>query len=310
MSELKSHKYIFVAVMTGIPPIAWQAVMMSPLANQLLSPATIGTNLILSQAGLSQISTFVFPNVAADTLVSLLANQTLTNKTMDALNNSFFELYQSPIYMRTGGMEPNATTPFLDGALNAHTNGGTITSVWDTTEGLCTLFTNTAVSAAVAGIVSPTTGVGIARNAFYTSVKTRAKVSQITNGNYYFGFTSLNSTVGLASATPLGSADSGVIIGWRSTDTNFQIFSNDGTGAMVVTPVAGPIPKDTAFHTLNIMWPGGGGNVIVTIDTTSTTLTTRIPATTTNQFFSQVCSNSTTTATSPQIKGLFIESVK
>lgn len=238
---------------------------------------------------------------------------TLTGETIDAGQNTLRQVVQSPILARTGAYSfAGDTTTLLTGILNKHTEtaAGSKTVAWDANEGQTIALASNAGANVNAGLVSPTTGVGVARMAWATKVRTRTKcVDLTTNSRFYFGFTS--ATALPLSDTPLANGDSGIIIGWRSSDGNFTIINNDGSGAAVAVAVAGPIPIDNAFRTFEINWATGGGSANVIIDNVSTPISSRLPAVTTNLFFNQVAQTTAGAVAKTQtIHGTFIESVK
>jgi hypothetical protein len=173
------------------------------------------------------------------------------------------------------------------------------TSVYDTTEGMTIAYATTAASGVAAGYVSPTAGVGLGRRLTNLRMKSRSKIDSTTTARFYMGFTNLATM--LFNDTPLANADSGVMIGFRTTDTNYQVFNNDGSGAMVVTQIAGPIAKDANFHTMEVKVLASG-NVIATLDGTATTISTRLPATTANLFFNCMVQTSAATARTHTIR--------
>ena len=191
-------------------------------------------------------------------------------------------------------------TAELDGVLAAGSMVATPLSVYDTTEGM-TLQLTTAASANVnAGYVSSATGIGIGRTLTNIRFTVRSKASATTAIKQYVGFTSL-ATLPLTD-TPLGVGDSGIIVGYNSTDTTWQIFNNDGSGTAVKTAITGPITTDTSFHTIDITIPAGGSTVVVTVDNTSVVVGSRLPATTTNLYFNAVAQTTTTVARAHTIR--------
>lgn len=244
------------------------------------------------------------------------ASQTVTNKTMLANSNTFSGIAQDPIVKRTGRAQPitpaaaasaiNIMT--LVGGLNAHTGtgAGTNTITWDTTEGLVAGYVSGAVSGQNIGLVSPTTVGGIARRAFATRVRLRSKVDTVAGSvsRFYFGFTS--ATALPITDTPLATTDHGIIVGFKSTDTNYTIYSNDGATSVTSTAVTGPIAKDTNYHTIEISWTASG-NIIVTFDGTAQTISTDLPGTTTNLYLNVVAQTATAAARTHSVKGLWFE---
>src|SRR6266487_4258489 len=96
---------------------------------------------------------------------------------------------------------------------------GSKTSVYDTTEGMTVAYATTAASGVNAGYVASATGVGMGRRLTNLRMKARSKMDSITTARFYMGFTSLATM--LFNDTPLATGDSGCIIGFRTTDTNY-----------------------------------------------------------------------------------------
>jgi hypothetical protein len=239
------------------------------------------------------IRTFTLPNIS-DVLDTQTSTNSLTNKTFDVgLQTLVSQEWTSPMIQRygemqaLGGASTAAGSIALSGALFAHTTGtiGTISNAFDAVEGLTAVIPTTAVANVEAGFLSPT-GTGICRRAFYTRARSRAKASATTAIRRYLGFTS-NSALPI-SDTPLGAGDSGILLGYRSTDSVWNIFNNDGSGAEIVTPTTGTTSTDLLYHTCEINWTANG-NVNVLIDgNAQTVISTRIPATGTSLFFNDV----------------------
>jgi len=261
---------------TSISAFAWTSVLNTPLPSAVLSPLTIGSNLLLSQANLTQARTFTFPD-QSDVVTGITAAQTLTNKTADAGLNSFLQLYQSPLQMRNGGAEPMgmavaggaATGPvangvYLDGMLGAHTTQvgpaaapASVAYGWDNTYGLFTTLTSQASNNLSLGILTPITAghLGVTRRAAQSAIRSVCKVGSTTNIRRYVGFTGTipGTLIGFPqSDTPLATGDQGVVVGYRSSDSSWQVFYNDGSGTMQVQPVTPTINTDTNFHTVVI----------------------------------------------------------
>jgi len=72
--------------------------------------------------------------------------------------------------------------------------------------------------------------------------------------------------------TPLALDDSGVIVGWRSGDANFQVFRNSGTNTSSQTAIVVDtgIAKTTAPRTIDINFTNDGDTLNVTIADPST----------------------------------------
>jgi len=208
-----------------------------------------------------------------------------------------------PSVSREGTVEPNGNnTAIVTGILAGTIAGaGSITSVYDTVEGMTLACATTATANLNAGYVAPSGGIGMGRRLTNLRMKSRNKIDSTASARLYMGFTSL-ATLPI-NDIPLANADSGVMIGFRSTDANYSVLNNDGTGPVVVTATS--TPKDGNFHTMEIKMLAGG-NVIVSLDNTVVaTLSTRLPATTTNLYFN--CLAQTTSGTARTFTFRYIE---
>lgn len=258
---------------------------------------------------------------AGDTMVTEAFTQTLTNKTILASQNTIVGVPQNPVVQRWGVLQPsqgttaeNTTFPLTaigskEGLLVNHigTGAGTNSNTFNTTEGVLMSYQSGATAGNNAGLVSPTSGVGIGRRLFGLKTVCRVSNNSTTNGRFFFGFTSATALPN--SAQPLAVSDSGIIVGWNETgtgSTNWSIFHNDGATSVTVDNVTGPIAKDTAFHTIEINWTAGG-NPNVVFDGVSQSVSSDLPATTTNLFFNCIAQASTTTAKTLLVKGIWIE---
>lgn len=104
----------------------------------------------------------------------------------------------------------------------------------------------------------------------------------------------LTSQSGLATSdTILASTDIGILVGVRSTDSTFQIFTNNGTGAMTVTNIPTVNPKDGNWHLITMKTVFGSSFVTVSIDgnTPVNSSTTRFPTTTQKMAFMSMIGN-------------------
>jgi hypothetical protein len=309
--------------MTGIPPIAWQSVQANPPPAMAQSPFQIGTELFLTQNGLSQPSTFAFPNVSSDTVVGQMAPQTLEFKTMDALLNTFAGIYQSPHIKRTGGFEVTPTITAggtgygqgFDGLLSPYKNTASSVSEpsWDNSYGLFERYTSAATSNSEAGIIwnTSTTAIGTVVTNQATRAIARVRLNQTVTQRLYFGWTS--NTALPISDTVLGSSDQGVLIGYNQgtesggTAQLWSVFNNDGTGT-AVTQSLGIGNADTNWHLLQIYWIQGGTQISVQVDANNpVTLTTRIPQTGVGLYFACVGQTSANSAITFDIHAAFVE---
>jgi hypothetical protein len=115
----------------------------------------------------------------------------------------------------------------------------------------------------------------VTRRDYSPFFKCRLKVADTSGIVLYVGFTSASAISN--DDTPLGNSDHGVIWGFRSTDSNFSVFNNDGTDTEVVNSMG--IPKDGYFHTISFTF--SPSNVLVVMDdgagAKTQNLSTRIP---------------------------------
>lgn len=207
---------------------------------------------------------------------------------------------------RWGTAQVAGTTVGLDGILQAHTVVGTPTIGYDSNLGqYCQL--NTGITAnSNAGLVSPTGGRGIGRFYLAGLMKARFSIDSTTNGRLYFGLTSVTALP--ISDTPLGINDSGVIVGFNTADTNWTIRTNDGAGnAATVSQLSTPTTKDANIHTVSMNWGWNAAAVIVVFDGISTTVSTATPNINSDLFFNIVAQNSTTTARSLNLFGVYVK---
>lgn len=222
----------------------------------------------------------------------------------------------SPIIQRTGWWMPVsgttlATANTIGGMLASHTltGTGTVSNTFDSTDGILSNITSGAVSGNIAGLVSPTAGVGIGSRRFGGRIQTRAKVDTTTASKFLFGLTSLTTLPTAAATQPMAAADHGVIVGFVETgtgSTNWSIWHNDGTGSVTVDNVSGPIAKDANMHTIEINWTASG-NVTVLFDAVTQTITTDLPAITSNLFFNEVIVTTAAVAKTISTEGAWIE---
>jgi len=201
-----------------------------------------------------------------------------------------------------------------DGILTQHvpTGAGSPAITYDNTEGIVANFVSGAVAGNNAGLTSPTFGVGIGRRLWGMKLEGRFSISNTANGRLFFGF---SSAAALPTAAPvLANADHGVLVGFTETgsgSTNWTIFHNDGSGAMVADNVSTGIAKDTGYHTIAINWAAGGTSIKINFDSTvQQTISTRIPTTATNLFFNLIAQASTTTAKTLLVDYVYIEAEK
>lgn len=220
------------------------------------------------------------------------------NKTINVTNNTLIGVTQDPFSsgIREGFLIPSSTA---DGSLKYALQGwnpyGSYSYVDDSlgTEGKVSRFSTSAVENV--GYFSNSLVQIVSRITWNPTAKARLRTSVAgTSSRQYFGFTS-NTTTIPTSNTPLGSADSGIILGFDTAATNFSIYRNDGTGTMVTTTF--PTAKNTSWNNFEIVMSESPLQVQVLLnDANLQTFTTRIPALNTNLYLSCGMQSADTTA--------------
>jgi hypothetical protein len=268
----------------------------------IASPLAIGTNLSLSATGLTAVRTFTFPDLT-DTLVALTATQTLTNKTVDAASNTLSNVMESPLVKRTGLFVPTiSSTGNGTGILQGVTGVGTGSSAFDSGEGTFVQQYLSAASANVnCGIISGASAQPIARRSIAMRFVARFAIDSTTSSRVYFGLTSAGTLP--ISDTPLASTDDGVLVGFRSTDTNWTTFRNDGSTGMSTTDLG--VAKDAAFHTVEINW-AANGNINIIFDGSSSVLSAVLPRTSISLFYNLTGQTTTTTQRTFKFRGAWV----
>jgi hypothetical protein len=267
----------------------------------VFSPINIGDNyrLKLNETGLTAEREFTFPDIAGK--VAVIGGP---------------DIAQNPLNKRWGTVQPGhgtavGTVGVMDGLCQQFTatGAGSNTTSFDTTEGKIINYQTANSSGVVAGLLSNAAGGGLGRRLFGGRMICRFKLDSTTSARFYFGLTS--ATALPISDTVLANADSGIIVGFAAADTNYQIRTNDGSGAATVTAMTGTIAKTgaTAFHTIEISWTASG-NYTVSYDGTAQTISSDLPATTTDLYPNLMVQTSTAVQRTFTLKGLYIETDK
>jgi hypothetical protein len=177
-----------------------------------------------------------------------------------------------------GTLIPLTTTTGATGLCGGGTFVGTYAiAALDTTEGLTATHTSAASGGSQAGwnrALLYTT-----RN-FNPSFKLRWKIDEAAaNIRFYAGFTSSTAAIG-NNDDPLN-AISGFGIGILTTQSNYRILSNDGSGATASANTT--IAKDTAYHTIELWADDNASKFWWSLDgSVPAGVTTDIPASTTS----------------------------
>jgi hypothetical protein len=154
--------------------------------------------------------------------------------------------------------------------LAAVSNDGTPTNQVNYTEGQFVRYTSAATLNAAAGWRYTAVITYRGWNGYFAS---KFRMADIANCACYIGWYSSGAV--LTGDTPL-SAGSGVLVGFRPTDTNFQVMRNAGAVGTVFADTG--IAKNTSIHTMSIQSNDGNSSFIVTLDTFQAEYTTTVPA--------------------------------
>lgn len=165
--------------------------------------------------------------------------------------------------------------------------------------------TTIGTAAGVAQLGAVGSFMGWMRLAYLPYVRAKMVVPSYTSGDsrFYFGWYT-TATLVPNSDTPMNVNDGGVLIGYRSTDTNYQIFRGPADGsttppAPIDTGLAVPVSGTLNFFEIKV---NSATSVDVTIYTSNgttvlytTNLTTNLPASTKSINFNSIMYNTTTT---------------
>lgn len=210
--------------------------------------------------------------------------ESLTNKSIDAETSTFLNLAYYHAFMmgykRVGANIPGASggsIGCLAGMNEGLGAGENLTAGSDSTEGGHSVYEGNLTGETMGRFSTTAQNCMKTRRAYNPYFKVRCSLNSIAGTRLVIGYTSATTLPN--SNTLLANGDSGVLVGYHGTTPNFSIFSNDGTGAMVITPLT--VVKDSLFHTWEIIMTSS--DVTIKLDGGNTTvLDTRIPDLTTD----------------------------
>jgi len=254
------------------------------------------------------------PNPTGSTSATILTDNstaTLTNKTMTAWDNTMLGFDTFPSVKKTGMIPCGATTGggVGTGLLNGFIDMPTVpTRGQDVTFGSYWRYATGTTANTPTGLRIPARWI-LKEWLPYFRCKTRVATTT-ANTRQYVGM--MFEPQVPATDSPMDSNDSGVLVGWRSTDTNIQVFINSGTTTASSTPsvVNTAVPKSTAVRQYEIMFTSASNCRIRILDGNGTTqlgstlnLTTNLPA----DAMAPSMSMSDTTTTSNNYDTFFME---
>jgi hypothetical protein len=231
-------------------------------------------------------------------IVGPTKTETLTNKTTSIRDNSLRFLAQS--FMNLNSKRFSVVYPAGTGGNQflGHTGSMTITGTYsaiayNTTDGQIGANYLTAGGDGTFGGFQSAVSTQWSDNPRF---KLSMKVDSTATGRLYAGWSTLSTFP--KTDTPFGTSDKGIAFGYRTTDTNFTIFHNDGGGGtMVADAMSTPVAKTSAAtkFTVEIICSTSSAQVIYN-DTNSTTISADLPTTTDQLAFFCGCISSSATA--------------
>lgn len=214
----------------------------------------------------------------------------LQNKTIDAALQTELENILTPPHIKdTGVLQMGNGAKGYYGILANPTEFGTYSyGGLDTSHGQTANYTSSTTANTQAGLK----WVGVTQRNFNPYF--RVKIYNASSSAVRFVFGLFGTDTAVSSDTILGSGIAGVVLGFRASDTNWQVFNNDSSGPMA-TPTDTGVAKAANVKVLEII--SSSANIICRIDeNVVATLTTDIPVTTTMLALHCYCSPTTTTA--------------
>lgn len=243
--------------------------------------------------------------------IETLANGTAT-KYADARALLSKQAVKSPMYKKTGSMFVGHNAIFKDGLFTSIVETSPTAATYNNTDQWFGLYANYSTGTTInskAGLNGGTGTVTIftrTSNPYFTA---HIKAPTVTNTRFYGGFSS--ATALPVTDAPLASADSGIIVGWNSTDTNIKIYNNDGTAA-APTAVDTGIAKPNSPFTFEIQADDSAGKftvrVIAPAGTFTSNITTRIPSSSTRLAVYCCIENSTAANVTLNLDTAYLES--
>jgi hypothetical protein len=280
---------------------------------RISNPANTFTYNLTGDTSLTSSVTLTLPNVASGvhTLVSRNSGDILTNKVINAWDNEIGGTAKHPSVRKSGSIQCGGVTGggagmgLLYGFQDLPATGALPVRGQDSF-GSYWRYATTTTANTVAGIKLPARFIWKDYLPYFRA-KTRVPVSA-ANTRQYVGLSWFTTIP--ASDTPLENTHSGVLVGWRSTDANIQVFRNGGTAASPMSPsvVNTGLPKTTAIRHYEITFVKVSGAFQVNVRilnegatsalyTSSPNFTTNLPATGVEGAMSPSIVFSTTSAT-------------
>lgn len=242
---------------------------------------------IVSSSGITVDRTVTLPLLLAnDTFLFNSNSATVSNKTFDT-TNKYTGVFKFPSLASCGKAPCCHTTEVGEGLLYGYTKVGTPT-LQVTSLGTSLQYSTGATANTSVGSKTPS---AIFRRDLNTRMKWSVSFDSTANSRFYAGF--INNATLPGTDTPIAAGEHGFIAGWRSTDTNIMLFTNDATGVNVVDS---GVSKSAANPVIIELKLDSTGLVSYSINNGSVnTIITKLPGLTTNMYGHVIGQNTTTT---------------
>src|SRR5215216_1183109 len=184
----------------------------------------------VSTSNITSTNTMSWPQPqgqTSDRLLSVFSNDSVFNKTMASWDNNIAGVIKFPSIRKVGTIAAGPVTGggSGEGLLFGFVDMPVIPSVrgWDATYGSYWRYNTTTASNTPTGTRVPARWILKEYLPYY---RCKFRLSTATNTRFYFGLSFETSIP--ATDTPMDNPEAGVLVGWRSTDTNVVIISNAG----------------------------------------------------------------------------------
>lgn len=249
---------------------------------------------------------------ASDVLVARNVTEELQNKTINSAKNTIIGFPKLPSAGKWGAIQTGAAFGggSGQGLLYGFIDQPALPTrlVGEPPEGIYWNYNSGTVANTITGITFPQTFI---RKTFDPRLRVRFRVP--TSSNLCRLLVGMSTDTAIpADDTFIGTTNSGIVVGWRSTDTTFKVFRNGGTNAASATPTVVDTlqGKSTSLRSIEIAFTGGGTNCTVTLYSEITvpptvlytqTFSTNLPATGFSMSPSIILSNTSTAAKDLQV---------
>lgn len=215
-------------------------------------------------SNISGLTDLYIPNPVSSTSSTLLTDNnasSVLNKTINAWDNIMGGIATLPSVRKNGTIQAGGVTGggsgtgLLYGYIDLHNGTTPLARGTDATYGAYWRYATGTAANTPTGIRTPARWILKEWNPFF---RAKTRVNTTTNSRQYVGL--CYETQIPASDTPMTNNQSGVLVGWRSTDANWQVFLNAGNAGASSTPtvVNTNVAKSTAVRQIEITFSSSG----------------------------------------------------